>query len=292
MASKLITLSVCALPLLGGCASIKVTKVSDDSHGICDHGFQYYLSRPYVVIKKPIPMGEHHEYFYSDDEDLAKAPIATVIDSETVTSASVEQLEALAEKAAGGEGISSDGSALTTEPITVKDTQTAENLKGDIQIIFLPDMEERYAAQPKNVFSRQAYSFGFEDGWRLAGVNQQSDSTAVPLKLISVINSAIETARSIAAASAGPAALAAAAKSVPSGPADNAIGKMVLFERVTKSYLKPGVYRINKPWEITEESCDSGAGLISQLGLPVIERTEVRRADTTKTLNDVVSTEN
>ena len=43
-----------------------------------------------------------------------------------------------------------------------------------------------------------------------------------------------------------------------------------LIRMVERVYIKPGVYRLNKPWEVKGPGCDmpTGLGLLAKLGLP------------------------
>ena len=50
-------------------------------------------------------------------------------------------------------------------------------LEGKIQVVFLPDFEERYAVESKNCLTKNAYALNFRHGWELTDVSSEADST-------------------------------------------------------------------------------------------------------------------
>src|SRR5205823_2203529 len=85
---------------------------------------------------------------------------------------------------------------FSTDPAPSARSSVAE-LKGDIQILFLPDMDEQYAIQSKNVFSKSSFGLQFRHGWELTDVSGNHDSTPVALELFATINSAVDAAKAL-----------------------------------------------------------------------------------------------
>jgi hypothetical protein len=152
------------------------------------------------------------------------------------------------------------------------------NLTGAIQIIYLPDLDEQYAIKSKNCLAKSAYGLAFRGGWELTHVGAEHDSTAVPLELLNFIDNAVNAAKSVAATALNPAGAGAAgtdgaaareAKQFRRDP------RKFYYLRV-KTVLKPGVYRLNKPWEIDEAACHgTGCGLLAKIGLPTVVCTTI-----------------
>jgi hypothetical protein len=55
-------------------------------------------------------------------------------------------------------------------------------------------------------------------------------------------------------------------------------GDFVLIESL---YLKPGIYRLNKPWENDGVAPASGCGLLAKMGLPTVVACELRPVSNT-----------
>lgn len=146
------------------------------------------------------------------------------------------------------------------------DPKATVDLKGKIKVFFLPDFEEQYAVQPVNVMAKSDYQLHFVDGWQLAAVSGDFDATTVALKLIGVIDSAIGAAKKLALARLSAAGGGSGRDMV--GPAVQLDRKHELFQRVARTYIAPGIYRINKPWEMQGQP--AGAGLLVQIGLRTV----------------------
>src|SRR5581483_5642872 len=67
----------------------------------------------------------------------------------------------------------------------------------EIQILYLPDLDEQYAIRSENVFSKTAFRLDFSRGWRLDSVAAEQDSTPVAIELLRTIDKAIDSARQL-----------------------------------------------------------------------------------------------
>ncbi|WP_254508422.1 hypothetical protein [Anatilimnocola floriformis] len=160
-------------------------------------------------------------------------------------------------------------------------------LSGDIEVIFLPDMDEQYAVHNRNFLAKSSYNLQFKEGWQLAAVNGEFDSTEVAIEVLNTIDSAIEAAKSVATARlplrypTPPAPGGNADKTIPL--ADSKAGREIVFlEALAVTYLRPGIYRVNKPWEMENGKPDS-PGLLAQMGLPTVTDYRVKPADSLPT---------
>jgi hypothetical protein len=323
----------CLLTSVCGCAQMRVTKImpGDRATG-CDEkvkGMRYYLSRPYVCIKKPILVTTSTSLMLvnSDGTSLATPFDASQPKGETKVNQHQTPSQPAANggvsDAAGGNGAAAAaapaapaktadapaaadssnlvhqassttgtaGSPLTPQPPPEAsgegDVPTSVISPDAIEIVYLPDFDEQYAVHGQNCLSRQAYGLRFEGGWKLTGVNTEVDSTPVPIEFLNLINKAISAARNLELARINPAGITSPAITSPlagfsestmaTDPKDQSKPDYLLYEVVTERYIKPGVYRINKPWEIGAPA-DPGAGLLAQLGLPLVDRTYTRIA--------------
>src|SRR5262249_17233135 len=73
-------------------------------------------------------------------------------------------------------------------------------LNGDIDVVFLPDLDEQYAMKSKNFLSKSAFGVVFKDGWQLTDVQAEHDSTPVAIELLNTISKAVDAAKTIATA--------------------------------------------------------------------------------------------
>jgi hypothetical protein len=159
-------------------------------------------------------------------------------------------------------------------------------LDGNIQIIFLPDLDEQYAIHNRNFLSKSTYSLYFNDGWQLTDVTGDFDSTAVPLEILNFIDTAIDAAKSVAIAGVDRQARALSGADVVSGGARVA-GDRAFYRVITSTYLKPGVYRVNKPWEMHGAHPPVGCGLLAKMGLATFETMRVEINPTPRPLTDI-----
>lgn len=289
---------------LMGCAHMRVKKVSQAGACECDDddvkGFRYQLSRPYVHVKRPVLVSETREFYLGreDGQELfdpvtmktvttysrGKSVVQAVSESELQSIRDSVLAMAGASAADSGPGeqekdddIDPPNPRIAGSVIPGDDATSKQIGRGDIEILFLPDCDETYAVHGRNFVSRHSYGLNFQDGWMLTGVNARADSTAVPLEILNVVNRAIEAARNIGVASVNSgASLDSLVKALPGVQDKNleAEGReatpRVVYQRVRRVTLKPGLYRINKPWECSEKPI-AGAGLLANLGLPTVE---------------------
>lgn len=303
-----ITLSVCLLIVLSGCiSSLKVRKVSLDSR-VCntDHeieGYRYYLSRPYIVVKEPVLVSEERhlvEGFHgtekppTTDKLLGKTVIKT--GPMEVTQSEFQPMRQLIQEQANlaienplsqfdtvpsGVGTHLGVPSSNADANTVTDTVP---LSGMIEVIFLPDMEEQYAIKDVNHLGKNAYSLKIRNGWELTDVSSEHDSTTVAIEILNVVDTAVNSAKTIATAGIDrDAKILTEALGTPasSGTENKDVRKdkeSSVYHRVIKTYIKPGIYRINKPWEIQNVSPEAGSGFLQKLGLTLIEEEQIVEA--------------
>lgn len=299
--------------LLSGCARMKVTKVSQgDLSGHSDDevsGFRYYLSRPYVHVKKPIYVRQWTELYYaSDNGEPISVPCSGEIrgwtetelqrDTGAMAAASVSEMETIRELLQTAESTATPGSPGPPETDgKVEEPSGSQNvtaISDEIEIVFLPDLDEQYAVHGQNCMSKQDYKLKFQDGWMLTGVGSNADSTPVAIEILNVVNTAIESARNVGmvradkTAKLSPPTVTAGLENVEARGGENS-SSVILYERISRSYIRPGLYRINKPWETNGEMA-AGCGLIAQLGLPVTTECVVERPAAFVELPAVLST--
>jgi hypothetical protein len=352
-----------SLLALAGCAQMNVTKVNPAEHAADadEHvkGFRYYLSRPYVVVKQPIPVSTEVSLLVlkaADFDNVGKevygAALKSGIQSQQTVSrvnpntgvlepvgaaewallrqavvdgvrsvppgtavagavpGGIQQVGATV-PAANSRSVSTGVSELfidspVDDPATIsaqrasnqlaqssssrdalKDPQeVADNttktvdLTGKIDIVFLPDFDEQYAVHNKNCLAKSSYSMKFKDGWQLVGVNGEFDSTTVALELLNTIDGAINTAKSIATAGLDTQASIAAARVRAGAPNGKQGENVYVFCEVRRTKtIPPGLYRLNKPWEMTEMARPVGCGLLVSMGFRTVETVSVRRAE-------------
>jgi hypothetical protein len=167
---------------------------------------------------------------------------------------------------------------------TLSVRKTAQ-LDGNIQVVFLPDLDEQYAIHNCNLLSKSAYALNFNDGWQLTDVSGQFDSTAVPLEILNFIDTAIDSAKTVALAAVDREARALSQADPAPGPM--LAGDRTVYRVITATYLKPGIYRVNKPWEMAGEHPVCGCGLLAKMGLATFETSRVEMNPTPRTLSDV-----
>jgi hypothetical protein len=174
-------------------------------------------------------------------------------------------------------GATAQAVPATTAPRTATDT----SLKGSIRVVFLPDFEEAYAIRHHNQLSKGNYKLNFRDGWQLTDVSGEFDSTPVALEVLNTIDKAIGAIQTIEEASIDreKAVIEAAQKAQDARKAaDNKDGvrqDQDYYQVVTRTWIKPGVYRINKPWEVESGLAPQPAsGLLTSMGLTLYEVSE------------------
>lgn len=285
-----------------GCrANLEVTKIAPGCAGDDVKGFRYYLGRPYVVVKKPIliseeismvqvneigPGGERIQPFSAAVQRVPHAHAVhqvSVDDLQSIKSDFEKRLqgtnrfESISEVQLAGYAAPQEVEGTDTKPLETPDAEKVSARKpvslGDIEIIYLPDFEEQYAVHNQNRLSKSAYALSFRDGWELVSVNGEFDSSTVAVEILNTIETAISAAQSVTTAKferekAEVEALQSASQ-MDAGPKsirapDKAETKFL--QRTVKTFIKPGVYRINKPSEMGA-GFPCGPDMLQNMGL-------------------------
>jgi hypothetical protein len=152
-------------------------------------------------------------------------------------------------------------------------TRKSAVLNGPIQIIFLPDMDEQYAIRSENFVSKSEFALQFRNGWELTDVYGNHDSTPVALSLIQTIGAAIDAAKTLSTAVSGKLVGAPGAPERGEPGERKQAKNWYILTRTT--VLKPGIYRLNKPWEMGHGEQPTGCGLLTKLGLETFTTVEL-----------------
>jgi hypothetical protein len=182
---------------------------------------------------------------------------------------------------------STSGSAEVQEP-TLAAVQHTPPLTGDIAILYLPDLDEQYVIKSRNCLSKSAFGLAIRNGSELVEVQGEHDSTAVPLAIMTQIQSAI-------AAIAGTSKQASQQQATTTGGTGSGVtgaqaglnvreqGGQLVWYFIERISIKPGVYRLNKPWECDGNQCQPvGYGLLARIGLPTVVDVDFKPAATIK----------
>ena len=162
-------------------------------------------------------------------------------------------------------------------------------LKGAIDIIYLPDLDEQYVVKSKNCLAKSAFGLAFKNGTELVEVQGEHDTTTVALSFLNLLQTAIGAASGIEQQRA-----ANQAKSLQTGSssakaaladleAEARQSKVAVWQMVERVSIKPGIYRLNKPWENSDDPGlhPVGCGLLAKLGLPTtVEIVDFRQIGT------------
>jgi hypothetical protein len=285
--------ALCLLATGAGCSRLDVRKINPACRNTkADYdvkGFRYYLARPYVVVKEPIKLAENVEldFLPADSE-----PIRTWLNMDsgekecsslsTAEWRKMKQVIAAKQEDSGGDNSTRSGEDIVLAQATapagatdiqymgIEDDEVPEptSLTGKIQIVFLPDLDEQYAVHHCNVMAAGAYKLLFKDGWQLVSVDGEFDATEVATELVKTVEAALKAASSGGGGGEGAGDRGSLVK-VPVKAAG------LIPVKVTRTQtIMPGVYRINKPWEVTVPNCASH-DLLGKLGMEVIETVKV-----------------
>jgi len=256
-----------------GCSNLVVKKVplEDRALGVDDQqGFRYYMNRPYLLVKKNILIFERRSLVPMAPEMLEHLKKNSAgSDEEPIAGTDVEQRSV----ASNANTDSLDQPKLGTLP-------TDRELKGDFEIVYLPDLDEQYVIKSKNHLAKTAIGLSFQDGSQLNQVQGEHDSTTLAVSLLEQVDKAIGAAQGVAQkqierqtkideartkAAQGPdvAQSFAAVDSVASEGHP-------IYQKIERVYIKAGLYRLNKPWEIEGPAVEptAGVGFLAKLGLP------------------------
>ena len=177
--------------------------------------------------------------------------------------------DAAAASSSGGGGGSSSGVDLKPLEMPATGTSTAHTLIGKMQIIYLPDLDEQYVIKSKNALAKSAFGLTFNDDGSLAAVSGNHDATTVTVSLLQQVDKTITAARGSSGRSSRrprPGAKSGDAKTKAYG-LDKQNPKVRYYQLVERFYIRPGLYRLNKPWEIAEgppADLLAGCGLLAQ----------------------------
>jgi hypothetical protein len=180
---------------------------------------------------------------------------------------------------------SSDSSAsgASLQQPTLAGVQHTPPLTGDMAILYLPDLDEQYVIKSCNLVAKSAFGLAFRNGSELVEVQGDHDSTAFPLALLQQVQKAIAAAQGVEEQRAAQqlkslkATQGAAMMEVRAAPGDQ-----LVWQLIERTSIKPGVYRLNKPWEIEEGHAPqpTGCGLLAKLGLPTVTEIDFKPAAT------------
>lgn len=278
-----------------GCSNLVVHKVPLDERAEGrDHqqGFRYYLPRPYVAVHDKVLVSERRTLVVLNPSTdtvcfiegerkgtevaLAKLPVADA--GGKVRSVTPEEFarirEGLAAQAPVRPAAATDSTSglqpdTNTLAVPAKDniaTAPAATLAGKIQIVYLPDMDEQYAVKSRNILAKTAFRLNFKDGFDLVHAGGDHDSTTVAVELLNTVQSAIQAAQTV-----GSAGIARQGRILKGGDgAKLSLNENLIWTLVETTSLKPGLYRLNKPWESQDGPRPVGCGLLAHLGLPTV----------------------
>ena len=308
---------VTTILLIGGtgCSRLVVQKITPEcrntSRDYNTKGFRYYLARPYVIVKEPIVVSVNRRlepvpYAYFENNDKTQKGAACSESDCKEPALTCQELVAIREllknpnttgSGTGGGGKDASGVKDTSGgggssdsveffDISSSEVVAASQLKGKIEIQFLPDLDEHYAVHHRNIAAIGSHKLIFKDGWQLVSVDGSFDSTTVAEELIKTIDMAIKASKG---AGTNPTTSGSASSTEKTGGSGSnsrediktlaTNDKHVILSVITTKTIPPGVYRINKPWEVTDGSVCMGAGFLSHLGLEMISTVEYELAE-------------
>lgn len=282
-----------------GCASnLVVSKVAlADREAGRDHqdGFRYYLPRPYIAVQDKVLVSERRSLvilnptteavcFLDGDRKGQQVKLADLRVTDAggaarpMTPDEIARLRGILKEPGGVQPVAfaQDGTGglqpnVDSLAVPAKENitaGTAVTLDGKIQVLFLPDLDEQYAIKSRNILAKSAFRLNFKDGYDLTHAGGNHDSTTVALEVLNTVQTAIQAAQTV-----GSAGIKARAKALGGGGGDGA--KLVLDQKlvwtlVETTSIRPGLYRLNKPWEDDGGPQPTGCGLLAQLGLPLV----------------------
>jgi hypothetical protein len=153
-------------------------------------------------------------------------------------------------------------------------------LKGKMEVLYLPDLDEQYAIKSKNFLAKSAFGLAFKNGCELTEVQGEHDATTLTIAILNQIQAAIGAAQGVEQARIQQQAkLLQANQPSPTGMYSGLDvskaaqdGQRPVVQLIERTWIKPGVYRLNKPWEIkgAGDLKPIGCGLLAKLGLPTV----------------------
>jgi hypothetical protein len=195
----------------------------------------------------------------------------------------------LGEGTVGGGAFANTGS-VNTDSLTVPTPTTpahAPPLTGDMEVVYLPDLDEQYVVKSCNWLAKSAFGLAFKNGSELTEVQGEHDSTTLTLSILEQIQGAIDTAKGVEEARIQREAKTIQAQQPKPAGAKSDLGDLAnvkaarqqpVWQMVVRTWIKPGVYRLNKPWEVGggPGAEPVGCGLLAKLGLPTVSDVDFR----------------
>jgi hypothetical protein len=155
-------------------------------------------------------------------------------------------------------------------------------LTGNMEVLYLPDLDEQYVVKSKNLLAKSAFALTFVNGSELTQVQGEHDATTVTVALLNqiqnIIGAAAQTAQQQSgqksSTTTGHQASGPARAPDTRSPSAQSNGRLVppddVYQKTERVFIRPGVYRLNKPWEVRQPGYDppTGLGLLAKIGLP------------------------
>jgi hypothetical protein len=155
------------------------------------------------------------------------------------------------------------------------DTQAAGT--GPFQVLFLPDFEEQFAIHNCNFLAKTKYKYNFRNGTELESFSGNYDATDVPVKIVETVGRLVSAIGEVAKTRLQNLPPGASARGFYAGQGQPSSD---FYLRIQTS-IEPGVYRIQKSWEIAASAdldsmpADHLCGLFAEIGLPIVESISV-----------------
>lgn len=250
---------LCVTALIGigisGCSNLEARKVPNQCRAVeqdCDEGFRYYLNRPYLIVKAPVLISERKSLVLGGD-----LPNSAVIVTTEISRARA------------------DSGASSSPTLGTLTAPTEIALTGNLQIVYLPDLDEQYVIQSKNCLAKTNFALTFANGTELTQVDGDHDATTLTVELLSQIQNAISTASGVAQEEYKHSSTSTSTQDKATQNTAKALGQpatvdRTLYRKVERTSIKPGMYRLQKPWEMDDGSglMPIGTGFLAKLGLP------------------------
>ncbi|HLJ97542.1 MAG TPA: hypothetical protein VKU02_30560 [Gemmataceae bacterium] len=210
----------------------------------------------------------------------------------TVTNATLVSSNSGGNSPGSQQGSPSSGSQNTTsgdvQQPTLATVQHTPPLSGDIGVVYLPDLDEQYVIKSCNFASKSSFALAIRNGSELVEVQGDHDSTALPLNILQQIQNAIQAAVSSEQSKSQQSSSAnQQGGTKPGGVTQETLDSLragdLVFQMIERTLIKPGVYRLNKPWETDcggNTVTPVGCGLLAKLGLPYVTEVDFQPSAT------------
>jgi hypothetical protein len=154
--------------------------------------------------------------------------------------------------------------------------------------VYLPDLDEQYVVKSKNLVAKSAFSLAFKNGTELVEVQGEHDSTTLTVSILQQIQNALGAAQGNAQQQGQQQSKSTSTTQGGGGGRrvnyDGEPGKCPVnycrdevYQLKERVMIQPGVYRLNKPWEIAQGpgALPVGCGLLARLGLPLTTSVDI-----------------